>query len=186
METKTKFRAAVAAAALALAPLGAGAATMIDGGTTNITGTAMQNFGSNMADTGVGDAGSWTHTFTLDKAGSGTGVAQITFANFSAFVNPVLKWLDADMNVLSSANVQGVSCQFVPTQTCGVGGVSTTFDDPDTLTQNFMFSWGAGTGADAGFDLSVAITPIPLPAAGLMLLTALGGMALMRRRRELA
>ncbi|MEM8795984.1 MAG: VPLPA-CTERM sorting domain-containing protein [Pseudomonadota bacterium] len=44
-----------------------------------------------------------------------------------------------------------------------------------------------GNAATGGFDVdAVRVTPVPLPAAGLMLVGAIGGLALMRRRRKAA
>lgn len=44
-----------------------------------------------------------------------------------------------------------------------------------------------GTNSNDGFDIdSIAIAPVPLPAAGLMLLGGLGGLAALRRRKKAA
>lgn len=56
-------------------------------------------------------------------------------------------------------------------------------------TQFFDFVYGDPFGTDnlkPGFDFTVEATPIPLPAGGLLLLTALGGVAALRRRRKAA
>lgn len=47
-------------------------------------------------------------------------------------------------------------------------------------------SWTSVTAKGSNFDLRVDATPIPLPAGGLLLLTALGGVAALRRKRKAA
>ncbi|MGR3655540.1 VPLPA-CTERM sorting domain-containing protein, partial [Paracoccus sp. (in: a-proteobacteria)] len=45
----------------------------------------------------------------------------------------------------------------------------------------------SGTTSFDGFDVdSVSVAPVPLPAAGLMLLAGLGGFGVMRRRQKKA
>ena len=175
-------------AVLAFSAGTASAATMTDGGTTHVSPPPLiQIFGSDAADTGLGGAGSWEHTFVLSVPGSGLAQAQISFANFAEFVSPTLSWLDTDGNVLSSSPVASVVMGSGPVS--GFGEAITTFTDPDSLSQRFVFSWAEGTGANAGFDVSVQISLIPLPASALLLLGGMGvfgGMAAMRRRRDAA
>jgi len=71
--------------------------------------------------------------------------------------------------------------------------VATIFDAFDSLklvdvtVREFGALTGPGTSSFDGFDVNaVGVTPIPLPATGLMLLTGLGGLTLARRRRKAA
>ena len=53
---------------------------------------------------------------------------------------------------------------------------------------SFDFSWSGADSAGAGISHFTVggLSPIPLPAAGFLLLGALGGLGLMRRRRKIA
>ena len=61
----------------------------------------------------------------------------------------------------------------------GTTELSTTFTAP-ALTQYLEFAWDDSTG-NGGFDVEVTAA-VPVPAAGLMLVTALAGAAALRRR----
>lgn len=56
---------------------------------------------------------------------------------------------------------------------------------------SIIFDWTFGTATAAGgtkpeFDFQVFATPVPVPAAGLLLIGGLGGLAALRRRRKAA
>ena len=59
--------------------------------------------------------------------------------------------------------------------------LATVFTAPN-LTQSLVFSW-TGSKNGAGFDVEVAAAVVPVPAAGFLLLGALGGIAALRRRK---
>ena len=66
------------------------------------------------------------------------------------------------------------------------GTLNTLFSSASTsLSQTLVFSWAGSTapsnGGVIGFDFDVSA--VPLPAGGMLLLTALGGLVLMRRRQ---
>ena len=76
---------------------------------------------------------------------------------------------------------------FAPTMAAGTGAIwalpIVTLLAGEILTVTFMYdAIGAGSGGNASFITS----PIPLPAAGWMLISALAGMGLLARRRTTA
>lgn len=83
--------------------------------------------------------------------------------------------------------VNGVLLPFAPTMQAGSGAVWAfpliDLQMDDVLTVKFAYTdIGAGSGGQASF----LTTPIPLPAAGWMLVSALAGMGILARRRAAA
>lgn len=156
------------AAVVAMTPLVASAATLIvDGGTYTIGNAEDEFFGNVDA---FGGAGSWTVVFNADAdpvtADASATIGRIVLGTFN---NLTMSWLGFGDTVLSTINVaQGSTL------------LSTVFTIPD-LTQKLVFNW-TGSRNGAGFDVEVAAT-VPLPAGGLLLLGALGGIAALRRRK---
>jgi len=184
--SKSAISALAVGAALAFAPMNAEAATIAmnnNGSTLGIDAGPVVKFKSSADDTGLGGAGSWQYTFGLLVGGTGFGAANISFNNYEDFVDPMIAWLDSDSNVIASTpvtdSVQGTTIS-------GYAELGTVFSNPDSLTQTFQLSWADGTVENSGFDVSVNINPVPLPAGGLLLLTALGGVAALRRKRKAA
>ena len=156
------------AAVIALTPVVASAATLIvDGGTYSIGHTENEFFGNVGA---VGGAGSWSVVFNADtdpvNAEASATIGRIALGQFK---NLTMSWLDAGSAVLSTINLAR-----------GETLLATVFTAPN-LTQSLVFSW-TGSKNGAGFDVEVAAT-VPLPAGGLLLIGALGGIAALRRRK---
>jgi hypothetical protein len=172
MFNRLKFLAV--AAVVAMAPLTlvgerAEAATLIvDAGVYTI-GYAENEFFGNVDS--LGGAGSWSVTFNADtdpvNAAASATIGRIVFKQFKGLT---MSWLSATNAVLSTINLaQGDTV------------LATVFTVPD-LTQKLVFNW-TGSTAGAGFDVEVAAT-VPVPAGGLLLLGALGGIAALRRRKS--
>ena len=65
-------------------------------------------------------------------------------------------------------------------------GTSVVLGSPFTMSSEVIIgAQASGAAQDTSFTSTVTAT-VPLPAGGLLLLTALGGMAALRRRRKAA
>lgn len=169
---------AIAAAALMFGAANANAVTVIDNGDSVIIGPGGDTeFIGNV--TSSGGAGMWQVEFSAG-ADPLFSTASATIGNIVAgtFTNLVMQWIAvSDGVVLASAPI------VVPVTT-----LSTTFTDNgmmgrDDNPQYLKISWDDSL-FGAGFD--VEVSAVPLPAGGLLLLTALGGVAALRRRRKAA
>lgn len=161
-------------AALALAPVAAGAVTVVSDGdsvTIGAGGTDREFVG---AVVGAGGAGSWTVDFTATNdpllANASATIGPIVAGTFT---NLVMSWIrTADATVLASVGVSDPGAS-----------LGTTFASPSDLSQSLVLSWD-GSLRGAGFDVEVAA--VPIPAAGILLLGALGGLGVAARRRKKA
>ncbi len=122
-----------------------------------------------------GGAGSYSVNFTspVDPL-QGKANASVTLNVLGTFKGLTMSWLDsATSSVLNTASVLA-----------GVTSLNTTFSGA-SLSQNLVFSWTdsklTNSGQPVKFDFDVSA--VPLPAGGLLLLTALGGLGLVRRRK---
>lgn len=167
-----KVKYAITALVIALMPIGATAATFIQDGNAYSIGYGSEFFGD--VTSTAGGAGSWTIEFNADsdpiEADASLSIGRIVANQFTGLR---LSWLDTSLNVLSTVMVP----------TAPGANLMTRFSAPN-LDQFLRIDW-TGSTAGAGFDVEVA-ADVPVPAAGLLLLTALGGAFALRRRRKIA
>ena len=93
----------------------------------------------------------------------------------STFTDLVISWINAaDSSVIASAPIS-------PVETT----LDTLFTSPGALSQILAISWSSSsTDPRVGFDVTVEVSPVPLPAGVLLLMTAVGGLGVMRARRR--
>ena len=166
-----------AAAAFAFAPLAASAATELVGG-ESVDILADSYFFDGTYD--VGDTGE-TLTFTFTNSSASTAAVTIfgttVLQNTAAFTDGV----DIDFGPLSYDIAEGDSMISEDSFIIAAGAsVILTVQFGDVIDA------GIAPGGQADIDFTVEAALVPVPAAGLLLLTALGGMAWTRRRKSAA
>jgi hypothetical protein len=167
-----------AAAALALTPVVASAATITpaDTGTNYDLLAESYDFDENF---GLGTTGATlTYSFTNNSATT----AAVTFFGVSVNQNSAefTDGVSVDFHTFSADYAQGETT-----------GENATFNVASGATATLTIQFGdvvdnAVTGGTANIDFTVEAALVPVPAAGLLLLTALGGIAVMRRRKAAA
>ncbi len=179
---RTLAIAAVAAFGLSGAAAQAAVVNINDGDTINPINPG-DNYLFEQVLTGTGGAGSFSFTFMADPADAPLPVLAATANLFSVtgatLAGAYLSWFDGTDTVTEMLG----DITFGST-VLGVGGaLSTLFTDPDALTQVLTLGWESRSG---NIQVSVNVAAIPLPAGGLLLIGALGGLAVLRRRKAAA
>ncbi len=172
-----KLKALAVAAVVVTAPLAASATTfLVDDGVYTLDAPGAAPFLGNVD--AVGGGGDFTATFSATP--TNFGLMKLTI--LQSFVN-LFDDLKVEWQTLGGATLAAVD-----PIVAGSAELQTKFDAVNS-TQNLVFSWtdsvdstAGGTQRPRGFDFEVA--PVPVPAAGLLLVGALGALGVARRRKS--
>lgn len=165
------FRSILAAVALMLAPLAASAVTIPPNGSNNggVGIVASGEFLENLA--------TWTSPVTFEFVADETlrVGGQATALQASGFTGFSLSYGRTGSLSVLTPEFSGTNISYVlPSIDLAAG---------ESITVSFNF---ASIAEGSGGQFSVSTTAVPLPAAAWMLITALGGMGLLARRRSTA
>lgn len=170
-----KISTVLAAAALAALPMMASAVTV----NTDISLGDAPSVPAAVAPTDSGATFNFTalDRFAVDEIsltanGSNSG-QDILGSSYSVLVNGLTTLAPTAFSNVISFGTQGIGFAFVP------GGI---FNTGDVFTVVF----DENSPRALSYTVSFTTSPIPVPAAGLLLLTALGGAAALRRRKTAA
>lgn len=131
--------------------------------------------------TGTG-AGSFSFNFIADAADTPLPVLAATANLFGvtggSLSGAFLSWSNVD-GILSTVLLGDIVFNG---DVLGVAAVlSTVFTSPDLLEQTLTIGW---TDREGTVQFSANVAAVPLPAGGLLLIGALGGLAALRRRKS--
>lgn len=126
--------------------------------------------------------------------GDAADVLTFTFVNYSTTA-AALTVFGATVQQLTAAFTDGVDISFGTFSTFIAQGVTDGFETTILLAANsstdLVLDFGAvvekgAEGGSADIDFALEAAAVPVPAAGLMLLGALGGLGVLRRRKSRA
>lgn len=171
------FKTAAATFALAaLLPVAASAATaMVDGGVYDLSTDNEFNFAGNTGDANAAD------DYVSFGFASGGLVGATSFSVLLDAVNTDITEITATW----SSGINGTGTVYETAVSGLVAGVAQILDFNTVFSagdpQWFSLTWN---GSDDNALISVEVAPVPVPAAGFLLLGGLGGLAAMKRRKK--
>jgi hypothetical protein len=175
-----RLRYLALAAAMAAVPLGASAAIITTLG--NQSNVFYDGSDPNDVDLGDFDLGAGPVGVTANIAAENV-TGKLAFGVSSSGGLPARGSVDVNLvsgNEAFSASFDGTPLTFMSAEGDFVASFGATFSDPSDIAE-FVLSF---SGFDTGDVFEVNVAAIPLPASVLMLAGALGGLALIRRRRS--
>ena len=181
----SKLKAIGLAIAMAVAPMMASAAViqMIDGGVTPVTvGDTLY-----YAENGInGGADSRVFTLTSVPISQSNLAAEFTTLEFTGLFQGLSIQLTNNLGTFA-ASLIGPNAN----NTGDLYGLSTLFNAINGFTQTLSVTWtGINTASNggnaAGLLIQAVPSAVPVPAAGFLMIGALGGLAALRRRRKTA
>lgn len=165
------IRTLICAAALALSAVSAGAVTVTSaGGSYDINSDTL--FTGSAVDPDGGAGSHLVNFYSLVDPVDGQVNASVTLGVLGTFTDLTVSWYDNITHALIVSKAV----------TVGITDLRTTFTLP-SLSQDLVISW---SGSTAGVSFDFDVSTVPLPAGGLLLLTALGGLVVSRRRKTTA
>lgn len=125
----------------------------------------------------TGPGGIWAE-FTVVPAGTGFGELALTNYHSGLFTGLTAKWVDVATNTTLAT---------LTPLTAGLNTLATVFTAA-TQTQRLELTWDSllvpQEASQSSLVPAVYIAPVPLPASGLLLVGALGGIAALRRKKK--
>lgn len=172
---KTLAAAVLSVGMLVAGPSLAATVTLVDGGTVNPVNTSDVYWYDEFME-GSGGAASRSFTFVVNSSDSPlpmkAGAAHLTITG--NLVGAFLSWFDG--TTTNKVYLAQIGSAFV-------AELTTLFTSPDKLTQTATIGWDSYRGQ---IQLSLQVAAVPLPAGGLLLIGAIAGLGVLRRRRKTA
>lgn len=173
-----KIAALALAVGLAVASQASAATVaLVDGGTVNPVATADTYVYDEILE-GAGGAGSRSFSFVVNASDAPLPMtaAAAHLRLTGNLVGAFLSWFDG--TTTTTVMLDPIIYYGMPLM--WTGALQTLFTSPDKLAQTVSIGWTSYRGP---VQLSLSVAAVPLPAGGLLLIGAMGGLAALRRRK---